>query len=77
MYEKKLDRARKLQREQRGLDEEYHGEKLYDPSIEDELEKGDMFALVVSAFFTFIPIAIIALVGMVLLACLFFRINLF
>ena len=77
MYEKRLERARKLQREQRGLDEEYHGEKLYEPSLEDELEKGDMFALVVSAIFTFLPIAIIALLGMILLACLFFRINLF
>lgn len=77
MYEKRLERARKLQREQRGLEEEYNGEKLYEPSLEDELEKGDMAALVVSAILTFLPIAIVALVGMILLACLFFRINLF
>ncbi len=77
MYEKRLERARKLQREQRGLEEEYNGEQLYEPSLEDELEEGDMPALVISAILTFLPIAIIALVGMILLACLFFRINLF
>ena len=77
MFEKRLERARQLQREQRGLDkeevtEDYQGEKLYEPSIHDEMEKGDMFALMLSGVMTLLPVAALALLVMIGLACLLF-----
>ena len=75
----KYERARKWQLEQKQKREnekaeEYNGEKLYEPSIADELEKGDMFALVVSATFTIIPIVTILLLLIVFIGYLFMRI---
>ena len=75
----KYERARKWQLEQKQKrenekPEEYNGEKLYEPSIADELEKGDMFALVVSAMFTIIPIVTILLLLIVFIGYLFMRI---
>jgi hypothetical protein len=75
MFEKKLERARQVQREQRGLDqkeqtEDYNGEKLYEPSIHEEMEKGDMFALMVSGVLTILPVAALALLLVIGLACL-------
>ena len=78
MFQGKLERARKLQREQAGLRDEpdyseYNGEKLYEPTIEDTMEKGDMFALMVSGVLTILPIAVIALAVTVGVGFLFFR----
>lgn len=74
----KYERAKKWQLEQKALREqqqqEYHGEKLYEPSIADEMEKGDMLALMVSGVMTILPIVTILLLIMVLVGFLFMRI---
>ncbi|MBQ9046518.1 MAG: hypothetical protein IJ120_01340 [Solobacterium sp.] len=63
LFQDKLDRARRIQREQRNLDdpekeaEEYSGEKLYEPELADVMEKGDMTALILSAMLTILPVA--------------------
>lgn len=78
-FQEKYERARRIQKERRGLSEneenmEYHGEKLYEPTIKDLMEKGDMVSLMVSGVLTILPIAFIALVIIVVVAFLFFRI---
>ena len=50
LFNGRYERARKIQREQAGLKDEteyrdYDGEKLYEPTIEDNIEKGDMLSL--------------------------------
>lgn len=73
----RYERAKKWQLEQKALREqqqEYHGEKLYEPSIADEMEKGDMLALMVSGVMTILPIVTILLLIMVLVGFLFMRI---
>ena len=75
----KYDRARKWQLEQKEKREseqakQYGGEKLYEPTIADELEKGDLFALVFSAMITIIPIAAGLLLLIVVISFLFMRI---
>ena len=78
LFQSKLDRARKLQREQAGIKDDneykdYDGEKLYEPSIDETMEKGDMFALMVSGILTILPIAAVALLVTVGIGFLFFR----
>lgn len=78
-FKEKYERARRVQREQAGLEDkdkfmEYHGEKLYEPGYSDEMEKGDMFALMVSGVLTILPIAFLALLIIVLVGLLFLRI---
>lgn len=78
LFNGRYERARKLQREQAGLKDEseyrdYDGEKLYEPTIEDNIEKGDMFALMVSGIITILPIACLALLAVVAAGFLFFR----
>ena len=74
----KYDRARKWQLEQKEKresqhPEEYNGEKLYEPTIADEMEKGDMFALMVSGVLTILPIVTILLLLIVFIGFLFMR----
>ena len=75
LYREKYERARRVQQEQNQINhpKEYDGEKLYTPTPKDEMEKGDMFALIFSAIITILPIAIITLLVLVVLAMLFFR----
>ena len=78
LFNGKYERARKLQREQAGLDDpkeykEYDGEKLYEPTIEDNIEKGDMLSLMISGVLTILPIAALALLVVVGVGFLFFR----
>lgn len=76
MFKSKYERARKWQIEQNKKnhpDQEYDGEKLYEPSIADELEKGDMFALMLSGVITILPIVIILLMIIVFVGYLFMR----
>ena len=68
LFQSRLDRARKLQRSLRGLPEnEKQGGKDHAempevdlPSMKDEMEKGDFFAMLVAALYTvFLPAAAI------------------
>ncbi len=83
LFQKRLDRARNLQRRQRGLPELGEENKSVSPNEEelveierpspaDEMEKGDMFALMLSGFLTmFLPAALI-LTALALLVCWMF-----
>ena len=76
LFQDKYERARNLQKENISKKvsepyEEYHGEKLYEPSLEEQLEKGDMFALIVSAMITSLPIALLALLVIVFISWIF------
>ncbi len=83
LFQKRLDRARNLQRRQRGLPELGEENKSVSPDEEelveierpspaDEMEKGDMFALMLSGFLTiFLPAALI-LTALALLVCWMF-----
>ena len=83
LFQKRLDRARNLQRRQRGLPELGEENKSVSPNEEelveierpspaDEMEKGDMFALMFSGFLTiFLPAALI-LTALALLVCWMF-----
>ena len=77
-FKEKYERARKVQLEKVAADrkeyEEYNGEKLYEPTIQEEMEKGDMFALMLSGVLTILPIIAILLFVIVFLASLIFRI---
>ncbi|MCR4950875.1 MAG: hypothetical protein K6A40_06095 [Solobacterium sp.] len=75
LHQNKVDRALDYQHEQaQNRDEEYDGRKLYEPTTEDLIEKGDMPALIFSALLTLVPISLAVLLVMVFLARLFFRI---
>ena len=84
LFQGRLDRARRLQRAQRGLSQE--GDRAREPGEADvpgperpapreEMEKGDLFAMLLAGLLTvFLPAAgILALV--VGLACLLFGIR--
>ena len=76
IFQKKYDRAKEWQLEQKkkfsDADVDYSlGDR---PTIADELEKGDMFALMLSGVLTILPIAILVLLIMVLVGYLFMRI---
>ena len=75
LFPDKYERARKLQQEklqQQTPQEEYHGEKLHEPTIEEEIEKGDMFALIASGLLTFLPAALLALLAIVFISWILF-----
>lgn len=76
LFKSKYDRARKWQLEQKAKNfpEEYNGEKLHEETIADNLEKGDMFALIFSAMITIIPVVVILLLIIVLAGYLFMKI---
>lgn len=76
MFKSKYERARKWQLEQNAKNhpEEYNGEKLHEETIADNLEKGDMFALMFSGIVTILPIVTILLLIIVLIGYLFMRI---
>ncbi len=77
LYQGRVDRAAKLQREknrrQYNMDMTEEG-KPYGPAIADEMEKGDMLALVLSGCLTIIPVCAAALLAIVAAGMLFFRI---
>ena len=61
LFQKKLDRARELPRERRGLDDEEKNIEIERPPLKDEMEKGDMAAMLVSGCFTILPVALLVL----------------
>ena len=84
LLQNKIERAFKLQSrknaERTGMTSEMQM-KEYDPKtdierppLKDMMEKGDVFAMLIAGFITFIPAALIVMVVMVLLARLFFGI---
>lgn len=70
---RRLDRVDKVLEEQKKQPQD---EEVYDFSpekpkmLKDEMEKGDLFAMIVSAWFIFVPLCIIILLLMVLGAVL-------
>ena len=77
LLKSKYERAKKWQLEQKAQREgngDYNGEKLYEPSIADEMEKGDMLALMLSGILTILPVITVLLLIMVLIGFLFMRI---
>ena len=77
LFQNKIDRAFKYQHEQAAqneIPEEYNGEKLYEPTLEDMLDKKDMFSLIVSAWITIVPACLGVLLLIVFIAQLIFRI---
>jgi len=78
LFPKRVDRAFELQAEQNGHDEhiEYEREEVDPKSLEDEvqladkMEKGDLFAMVISALGMIVPICAIILILMIVIACL-------
>ena len=82
-FQKKLERARRFQREQLGLDPEEGKDKQNDgsddpgieiehPPISEQMEKGDLGALFLSAFLTLFLPSMLILGLIVLLACWIF-----
>lgn len=78
MFRSRYERAKKWQLEQKEKREkafeEYNGEKLYEESVEDVIEKGDMFALMISGILTILPVVILLLLIIVFAGLLFMRI---
>ena len=79
LFQHRLDRARDWQRRQRGLDkepEELEGEDLREtPALHEEMEKGDLPAMLLAGFLTvFLPA--VAVLGLVVgVACLLFGLH--
>ena len=79
LFQHRLDRARDLQRRQRGLDKEpveLEAEDLREtPALHEEMEKGDLPAMLLAGFLTvFLPA--VAVLGLVVgVACLLFGLH--
>ena len=71
LFENKFERARRVQREATGLDKEEEQERRRQQEKE-KLEKGDLFSLLLSAFYSLFLPAVAVLVALVLLVCLLF-----
>lgn len=76
LFHSKYERARKWQIDEKNKREAINGSKDMREEVEiaDLLEKGDLFALITSAMFTILPVAILVLLIMVLGGMLFMRI---
>ena len=72
IFNSKYEKARKLQRRDRGLDEDLDIE--IEEDFLQETEKGDVFAMIVAAFGTiFVPVLLI-LLGIVAVGLLFVQV---
>lgn len=71
LFQKKFNRARKLQRRKRGLDENSDLPEKWEEEV--KLERGDFFAMLVAAFYTIFLPALLIMGGIILVAMLFFR----
>lgn len=78
-WNRKVDRLFKLKKKDQEKEEtpdiyadEYYNpdEDRVEPTVGDSLEKGDLFAMIVSAWITILPICLGLLIGIVLLAWL-------
>ena len=75
LFQSKYDRARKWQIDEKNKRDTMNPHDLKnDVEIADLLEKGDLYAMVSSAMFTIMPVAILVLLIMVLAGMLFMRI---
>ena len=71
----RYERAKKWQLEQKEKREKDSGNRYQsDISPEDIMEKGDMLAMMISGFFTIVPIAVLALLIIVLVSMAFMHI---
>ncbi|MDC7293846.1 hypothetical protein NXH67_10005 [Butyrivibrio sp. DSM 10294] len=76
-WNRKVDRLFKVNKDKKESTPDIYDDEYYDPNedrieptVGDNLEKGDLFAMIVSAWITIVPISIGILVGIVLLAWL-------
>ena len=76
LFQNKYDRARKWQIEEKEKRDAMNGKKDMKEEIQmsDLLEKGDLYALISSAMFTIMPVAILVLLIIALAGMLFMRI---
>ena len=75
LFHNRYERARKWQIEEKNKhDAMNQNDPRNDVEIADLLEKGDLYALISSAMFTIMPVAILVLLIMVLAGMLFMRI---
>ena len=68
LFEKRLERARALQRERRGLTDEEQPEQ----QLSEQIEKGDMFAMLLSSLLTLFLPAVLVLLALALFVCFLF-----
>ena len=61
-FERKYERARKLTRERASQGKLPADPDRPEPELEDVMEKGDMFAMIISALLTILPVALVVLV---------------
>lgn len=81
MFQKRIDRAfRKLKEDRETYERENHPSKEEDSDLDQEikkkkedmnLEKGDLFAMILSAFLIIIPIALVVIVFLMALGYFF------
>ena len=76
IFQKRYDRARNWQIEEKEKREAMNGRRDMKEEVEmaDLMEKGDLYALISSAMFTIMPVAILVLLIMALAGMLFMRI---
>ena len=76
LFQNKYERARKWQIQEKEKREAMNGHKDMKEEVEmaDLLEKGDLYALISSAMFTIMPVAILVLLIIALAGMLFMRI---
>ena len=60
-FERKYERARKLTQEHAKQGKPPANPDRPEPELEDVMEKGDMFAMILSALLTILPIALVVL----------------
>ena len=75
IFERKYERAKKLMDERTAqMEGRTPGQEKEDVDMSDLVEKGDVFAMIVSALITFLPVALIVL-GLLAAAGYFFLVR--
>lgn len=70
LFQSKIDRAMALQRERSGRNDEQQPEQ----DLSEQMEKGDLFAMLLSSLFVLVLPASLVLIALVFVACLLFGI---
>jgi len=77
LFESRIKRARRLQREQRDLpadDNVPAPDAVERPALREEMERGDLFAMLVAGLYTvFLPAAAVLLLVVCLACAIFFH----
>ena len=74
IFESKIERAQKFAKEQKAKREGEGHDPENDVEMADMMEKGDMFAMILSALITILPVAVIVL-GLLAAAGYFFIVR--